>query len=985
MNAIIKKILSKEIMNYLFFGVLTTLVNLVSYKSFTLLNIDYRISTVLAWVLAVIFAYITNKLFVFESKSFHPSLIKKELSSFVLSRLFSGAFDLAFMIVAVEIFSIDDFLAKIFTNIFVVVMNYAASKLFVFNKTENNEIGNLNDEKKKDNRVYFLSFIIPILIMTILYIIKGIYPFGENCYLTSDMYHQYAPFYNELYNKLSSGGSLLYSWNIGMGVNFTALYAYYLSSPFNWLLIFTPKNHIIEAMSILIILKIALSSLAFSYYLSKHYQSKHTVIAAFATFYSLSAYLAAFSWNIMWLDCIVLFPLILLGLERLIKENNGFLYSITLGLSIYTNYYISIMICIFSVFYFIFLITTENSNKEKHYFKKRILSFGFYSLLSGGLAACLLIPEFYAIKVSASSSMNFPKTLTSYFSIFDIISRGLMIVEPTVISGRFPNIYSTIAVFLLLPFYWMNKSIYFKEKLGKTILVAILLISFNMNIPNFIWHGLHFPNSLPCRQSFIFVFLILTMSYDGFRGIKNYSDGQIGGTFAGAVAIFLVFEKLIVDETYHFAIIYVSILFVTIYFILIVLYRKYINKQKLITIILFIIIILEAGINTGITGIGTTSRTNYMADNKEISQLLNEVKRADLGFYRVEKKTRKTNNDSAWNQYKGVASFSSTAGEDLTKYFRPLGFDESVNKYSFDGYTPLTASLFSVKYMIYDKSVKNSEITSIYAGTESVFLYQNNYTLPLGFMLNGNFEEKWSTSNSNPFAVQNSFVNASTGLSAVFESVESTSKDSTVSIDVKDEKNIYIYITSPSTLDNLNISITDSSGYTQDPITFTNLKHKRIIDLGSSMPGSKISITTTTKDVTSLRLYSYSFNADIFKEFYDDLIEQPFNVEEFNDTYIKGTITSKIDGLMYTSIPYDEGWTAYIDGEKTIITPLKKALIAIPVSVGTHTIEFKYYPKGLSLGLIISFSSILVLLLLFIGIKYNNILIKKSNLNNNID
>lgn len=129
---IISKLLNRETISYLVFGVLTTIVNLVSYKGSRLLGLEYTTSTVIAWILAVAFAYITNKLYVFESKSFDKTLILKEMSSFITSRLFSGLCDFTFMIFAVEFIHMNDFYSKIITNVFVVVINYVLSKIFVF-------------------------------------------------------------------------------------------------------------------------------------------------------------------------------------------------------------------------------------------------------------------------------------------------------------------------------------------------------------------------------------------------------------------------------------------------------------------------------------------------------------------------------------------------------------------------------------------------------------------------------------------------------------------------------------------------------------------------------------------------------------------------------------------------------------------------------------------------------------------------------------
>ena len=203
------------------------------------------------------------------------------------------------------------------------------------------------------------AFAVPVAVMLIIFAQRGIYPFGEETFLRTDMYHQYAPFFSEFHHKLTEGGSLLYSWDIGMGVNFMALYAYYLASPLNWLLIFCPKDLIIEFMSYAIVLKIGLSGLSFAWYLRSRWGRGSFGVGFFGIFYALSGYMAAYSWNIMWLDCILLFPLIMRGLERLVQEKKGLLYSIALGVSILSNYYISIMTCIFMVIYFAALLVLE--------------------------------------------------------------------------------------------------------------------------------------------------------------------------------------------------------------------------------------------------------------------------------------------------------------------------------------------------------------------------------------------------------------------------------------------------------------------------------------------------------------------------------------------------------------------------------------------------------------------------------------------------
>ena len=128
----------KEVINYLIFGVLTTLVNFVSYFIFAkVFKIDEVISSGLSWLCSVLFAYITNKLFVFESKTTRKREILKEMASFFLSRIVSGALcDVGTFAIMVKVLNINDVVAKLVTQVMVVILNYLLSKLIVFRKSK---------------------------------------------------------------------------------------------------------------------------------------------------------------------------------------------------------------------------------------------------------------------------------------------------------------------------------------------------------------------------------------------------------------------------------------------------------------------------------------------------------------------------------------------------------------------------------------------------------------------------------------------------------------------------------------------------------------------------------------------------------------------------------------------------------------------------------------------------------------------------------
>lgn len=815
-----------------------------------------------------------------------------------------------------------------------------------FIKSNINKLKNL---KMTYNIVFILSFLIPIFIMIGIYIGRGIYPFGENCFLRTDMYHQYAPFFSEFYHKLKNNESMFYSWNIGLGVNFTALYAYYLASPLNFLIYLCPKDNIIEFMSILIIFRIGFSSLAFSIYASKHFNTKNLSIIIFSLFYGLSSYIAAYSWNIMWLDCIMLLPLIVLGLERLVKEDKCILYCISLGFAIMSNYYISIMICIFLVFYFFGLMFSLDIKMDRTQCLKKFWNFGFFSLLAGGFAAVLILPEFFALQLTSSGDIDFPDKLSTYFKLFDAFTRHLMNVETSVLSGNYPNIYCGLLVVIMLPLYAMNKFINSKEKIFKILLLLLLIVSFNMNIPNFIWHGFHFPNSLPCRQSFIYIFLVLAMSYEAFRRLEYYTDKEVYGTIFTVVCFILLAEKL--ADNYDFSIIYLSLLFVIIYLIIIYAYRSP-NIKRGITIIIFIAVsVAEASINMEATSVSTTSRVNYLKDTPSIYQLTENIMNKDKDFYRIEKLYRRTKNDTSWHNLRGVSLFSSTASEPVTQLLGDLGFMHSTNAYSYEGSTPFTTAIFNVKYLI-DKKENDSNLLELEAQDGETYIYKNNYSLPLGFLVNHELETLPSIKN-NPFAMQNDFINRAIEGDSIFFPLETSMSDDTTTIYNDKPQHVFIYIQS-SNVEKIKVEYDDNSTeYDLD-------KKQQIVDLGL-FEANKI-IDVSNVDDKSLKIIAYGFNENNFKQAYDKLNQNPFEIEYFNSTTIKGKINASEDGMMFTSIPYDEGWSIKVDSIEVEPIAFRKALISVNLSKGEHDIEFNYVPKGLKVGGIISASSVVLLL-----------------------
>lgn len=819
----------------------------------------------------------------------------------------------------------------------------------------------MNSNFIKSKKSYVLAFLFPVISMILIFFFRGIFPFGDETFLRTDMYHQYAPFASEFNYKLQHGGSLLYTWDVGLGINFTALYAYYLASPLNWLLALWPKGLILEFMTYMIVLKIGLSGITMCYYLRHHFPEKNLGCAFFAVIYAMSGYVSAYSWNWMWLDCIVLFPLIMLGAEKLIRGESGMLYVISLGLSILSNYYISIMICIFMVIYFI----SENFNNGCDSFQTfivRSIRFTIYSLIAGGLAAVTLIPEIFALQLTASSDINFPKVAQQYFTIIDMFARQMPIVETEQGLDHWPNIYAGAMAFIMLPLYFISNRIRTREKIINGILLIFFFLSFSINMLNFIWHGFHYPNSLPCRQSFIYIFLVLIMCYEAYIWRKHASLKDISISFAVGLGFILIAQKVVTDDAIKWYTFYVTIAFMLIYYLF--LYQDKLKKLSvdIAAILLVFVLFLELTINMAVTSVTTTSRESYTADNKDVIELVKDIKERDQSFYRFQKITRKTKDDGAWMNFPSVSLFSSTAYAACSDFFKSMGMEASTNAYSITGSTPLMDMLFSVKYGIYSQDPEAPEESALkFIRSEGdTSIYENAYSLPLGYMFSDEELADWSIDMGTPAYSQNSLCDA-LETNPVLVNVLGTFDGNKYVFTAGVSGDYYAYVNNASIKEvRVDYGIRDKKT--------SNVDRGFFVEIGHLDAGDIITLKNETND-QSMDADIYYFDYAALKEVYDKLSDEGWNVTTWEDTYLAGDITSAQGGVMMTSIPYDEGWTVYVDGVKTELSKVKDAFIGVRLQPGTHTIEMKYFPRGLKAGILISLLSILSLVLISIIIK----------------
>lgn len=808
-----------------------------------------------------------------------------------------------------------------------------------------------------------MAFLIPFLIAVIICIDHEIYPFGEQCMLHIDMYHQYCPFFTEFMEKLKSGGSLFYSWDIGLGADFVSLYAYYLASPLNWLIVLCPRGYVIEFMTLLVLVKIGLCGLTFSYYLQQHFavwQEKQLpgevcayAAAVFGTAYALSAFMAAYAWNIMWTDCMVLAPLVVLGLERLVKEGRPLLYYAALSVCILSNYYISIMVCIFLVLWFLLYWAEHRQTGYRAW-----LRFAWYSLLAGGTGAVLIIPTAIVLSYSGASGISLPESMEWYFHIASELARSLMLVETYTGDAHWPNLYCGMFAVAFFFLFLCSKKIGWKRKLAVTGLLVLFWISFANNFLDFIWHGLHFPTSLPGRQSFLYVFVLLVAAYEAFVNLKGSKLWQAAAAFAAGAA-FLALSYFFLDgETMERESVYVSAVFLGSYLALAAGYLIGTEKiRRLMLAVGALAVIVELTLNFDVTGLETTGRTSYVGHLADYRAVLKEVEeQQDVGgedavFYRTEELERKTKNDAALSGYRSGSQFSSLMNLNVSHFYQDVGMEGGKNFYCAGGATPLLSSMLSIRYVLADNAMEAGPLRTLVAESGSTYLYENAYVLPLGFMMSEEKVTAWNYDELGDIGAQNVLANLLGSEETMLVPVASVSGVGESSFDVS-ESGYYYADYDKTTVDNLTVET--SGGRTR---SYTKVSHGYMLELGYCEAGETVKVTNTKNE--TVMLHVYYLNLDAFRTAFQTLCAQTMELTAFSDTRIEGNIWVEEPGRLIFSIAREPGWTLYVDGKETESEIFGEAFLSVHLEHGFHEIELKYETPGVRAGAGISIVCIL--------------------------
>ncbi|MEE1504053.1 MAG: YfhO family protein, partial [Acutalibacteraceae bacterium] len=606
-------------------------------------------------------------------------------------------------------------------------------------------------------------------IMLVVYFCYDLIPFGDTTILRMDLYHQYGPLFAELYERITNFDSLIYSWTSGGGSAFLGNFFNYLSSPFLVVMLLLGHKNMPEAIAVMVLLKAAVAAFTFSYFLSKKNKESSPLTSAFGVLYACSGYFIAYYWNIMWIDSFYLFPLVMLGIEKIISERKLKLYTITLALTLITNYYMGYMVCIFSVLYFIYYFFSNYNFTDTYFGKlakrekgiKGFISWGynnlrnsrffdngckfaFCSIGAGMLSAFMLLPVYFILANCSATSGTFPEEFKTYFSIFDFLANHLAYLDPTIRSSGtdvLPNVYCGILTVMLVPLFIFSNKISLKEKIMSCGILGIMFASCYTNYLNYIWHGFHFPNDLPYRFSYMYSFLLLIFAYKAIKNIKEYTNRQIIGVGVATI-FFIILVQEIGSKNFSETGVWICVAFIGIYCLALGILKN--DKYPAIAAAALVLCSVCAEYtvaNTNNYSMDQT-KTNFVGDYDNFQKIKDKIDEYEGNeSYRMELTALRARMDPCWYYYNGLSTFTSMAYESVANMQSNLGmFSNFINSYTYHRQTPVYNSFFALDYVVDNytgsKASMNTKFYKELFTVDKYTAYENLYQLPIAFRVN---------------------------------------------------------------------------------------------------------------------------------------------------------------------------------------------------------------------------------------------------------
>lgn len=783
--------------------------------------------------------------------------------------------------------------------------------------------------KNKTKKLIILSFLIPVIIYTIIFFINGL--LTDNTIILGDMRMQYYPLFVYLKGILNGTNSIFYSFSKGLGGTMYGTVFYYLSSPLNIFLIFINKQHIPDFITYLIIIKLSLCGLTMYLYMRKKFNKDNILILSFSILYAFMGYNLNYFLNIMWLDTVILAPLVLIGLERIIEDKSPLLYIITLFISIFCNYYTAYMLCIFCIIYFLYEILLKyNLKNDIEIIKKKIKTFLSSSLLTGIMCCFFIIPSIYEM-LNYNRSVGISQVLVHNFNIFDLFSKtyiGSLSLNDNLNYSSL-NLYCGIIILPLIYFYFFSNKINKKEKTLTLVFILTMILPCFIGILNYVWHLFTIPSYYSFRYSFLLCLLLIRIGYKSYESIKpQKKEIFLYLMFYLIISMFFIIITWYGNyyEFLNYKLIWVTILILLIY--MIVLYKSQKIKDNIISILL----ILECFLNVFII----FNNSDFM--NKKINDY-----KCDEVAEKYNKRIELSNiyNTSLIYNFKGINSFFSTQNYKNIDFLQKIGLNYSGHNNLYNGIhqSILVDDIIGLEAIIMKEpdNFKNLKMVGKIENTElkEDTIYENEDAFSLGYIIknecnNLEFEIPYDQK------VFNCMFDSNIDFYKTPKIIKET--EDKIIYETKKDTMYYIIYNSEEITDNIfGENLDNIVYYTND---FFALKST----------GDKLEISLYPELKEKLKVYYFDYNTYNKTIANLDIEQLDYNIEK---NKLKGKITTNGGTLMIT-IPFEKGYIIHIDGKAVNYKKVLDTFIGIDLNEGTHEILIDYKQPGLTLGISIT-------------------------------
>lgn len=812
--------------------------------------------------------------------------------------------------------------------------------------------------------IYALSFLIPMVVFLLILKEHGFYPFGGKSMFIMDMRDQYMEFFASLRNVIHGDDSLFFSWSRSMGGNYLGLFAYYVASPLSFITLLFPVEKMTMAIVVLTVLKIGLAG--FSFALFAVYVWKRTIsdkppvtvtkkrktdkinemakdnhklflVLPLAVSYALISYNMVYSMCLMWLDGVILLPIILLGVEKILDGGKGLHYMFALAALFICNYYTGYMVGIFTALYTVYRILSRIRKEQIKEYTVKTLRFTLCTLLAFGISAPLIIPVVKDLMQGKLALDAYVPDVTTNFEFGKLFGKLQNGVYDSITNTGLPMIYCGFLVLLLILFFFVINRITIREKAGAVVILAFLAASFYFTKWDMAWHGFQYPTWFPYRYAFVCSFFMLYMALRALCAIaslKKVATGKAPTILIAAGVLSLIAAINLKSNG--------SAMF--------------------------------AGLDKEF---GYSEVKDYKAFLDKTEPLVKQAKKEDGGFYRINQGYEFSKNDAMLLGYNGMTHYSSTFNAYINTLTPKLGIAQTHLWNSGYGAGPMLDSLFAVKYVLEDGIVppNYTKKQSTEAGTT---LYENTLALPIAYgALCNNLDPNLDS--ANPFENQNTLLNTITGAKDGYSTdsqyidyftdipytTEQPGTSWSYTFTAPSDNPIYLFMR-PDSFSWADVYVNDTwIGNYFSSETTCNLY------LGSFIKGQNVNVRVVPSQAITSTAVIAELHMDSLQQSIETLKKNGLDVAKQANGKLTGTIHLENGQKIITSIPYDAGWNVKVNGKKAKIEKLANTFMVIDVEEGSgrYTISMRYVSPGFGLGMLVFVIAVLTAALYFTPIR----------------